>query len=72
MTMETFIRYMNFAILVLFFLCYSYQVVYVFIRLLKKDVVRGERPFHRYAVIISARNESAVIGGLLQSINSQK
>ena len=72
MTMELFIRYFNLAILILFFCCYFYQVVFVFIRLMKKDTERGERPFHRYAVVISARNESAVIGGLLQSINQQK
>lgn len=69
--MLTFIHYFNLTILILFFLSYAYQIVYALIRVFTRDQVRGERTPHRFAVVISARNESAVIGGLLQSIQNQ-
>ena len=63
--MDTCIRYLNFAILLLFTLCYSYQAVFVLIRWFGKKKKYQAKTQHRYAVIISARNERAVIGGLL-------
>ncbi|WP_343208923.1 glycosyltransferase family 2 protein [Anaerolentibacter hominis] len=71
--MLAFVRNFNFLILVLFFLCYSYQIVYIFICFLKKDKKENEpaKEQHKFAVLISARNESAVIGELLDSINQQ-
>lgn len=71
--MLTFIKNFNLFILLLFFLCYAYQIVYVFICFLKKDRSLEYTPkkMHKFAVLISARNESAVIGELLQSINNQ-
>ena len=69
--MDTCIRYFNFAILLLFTLCYSYQAVFVLIRWFGKKKKYQAKTQHRYAVIISARNERAVIGGLLDSIHRQ-
>lgn len=71
--MLTFIKNFNLFILLLFFLCYAYQIVYVFICFLKKDHSLEYTPkkMHKFAVLISARNESAVIGELLQSIHDQ-
>ena len=71
-TMVGFIEMFNFILLLLFSGCYLYQVVYVFIGLFKKEkpaAADGEK--HRYAVLIPARNEEAVIGGLLESIRKQ-
>ena len=70
--MVGFIEMFNFILLLLFSGCYLYQVVYVFIGLFKKEkpaAADGEK--HRYAVLIPARNEEAVIGGLLESIRKQ-
>lgn len=68
----TWIKQYNFFLLLLFMSCYFYQAVYVLIGLFKKDE-EGPKdpPLGRYAVLISARNESAVIGELLESIRRQ-
>lgn len=60
--------------MVLFFLCYAYQMVYIIISMLKKDKTAEYTPKenHKFAVLISARNESGVISGLLESIADQK
>lgn len=59
--------------MILFFACYSYQVVYVIISMVKKDKNADykAKETHKFAVLISARNESSVISGLLDSINKQ-
>lgn len=55
-----------------FALCYSYQVFYIIYMLIQPTTVLKKEPKpHRFAVIISARNESAVIGQLLNSIENQ-
>lgn len=52
-------------------LCYAYQIVYLFLPLLKKTPrLPAEKPL-RYAILIAARNEEAVIPHLLQSIRAQ-
>ena len=56
---------------ILFFLCYFYQLVYIFVPLLKKERPHRDETLHRYAVLIAARNESAVIGGLIGSLKAQ-
>lgn len=65
------IIWLNFIISLIFTLCYFYQVVYVFIGLFKKSNKLIAKKNHRYAVIISARNESMVIGNLIESIHNQ-
>lgn len=67
-TVET----INAIIMALFFLCYSYQFVYLAIGLFAKPK-KTESPAtrHRIAVLIAARNEEAVIGQLLDSVRAQ-
>lgn len=68
-----FIIYLNFVISVMFTLCYFYQFVYVLVGLFKK---KRNEPLsnlenHRFAVVVSARNEGGVIGNLIKSIREQ-
>ncbi len=65
------IIYLNLIISILFTLCYFYQFIYVLVGLRNKSVELKAKDNHRYAVIISARNESTVIGNLIDSINAQ-
>ena len=65
------IENMNFVISVLFALCYAYQLVYVIVPHIKKEKGGGDFKYHRYAVLICARNEQAVIGQLIDSIKAQ-
>ncbi len=69
--MLSFINNFNFVILIFFTLCYSYQFVYAFVALVSKPKIKTAKKLHSYAVIISARNESAVIGELIKSIKQQ-
>ena len=69
--MLSFINNFNFVILIFFTLCYSYQFVYAFVALVSKPKIKSAKKLHSYAVIISARNESAVIGELIKSIKQQ-
>ncbi len=62
----------NFVIMCIFFLCYSYQFIYIPIGLIMHR--RGsylESRGKRVAVLIAARNEQAVIGQLIDSIRAQ-
>ena len=70
-TMVTFIMYFNLLILCLFFACYAYQLVFVLIRFFVKDKKHTAKKQHKFAVLISARNESSVIANLLESIHAQ-
>lgn len=65
------IVYFNLIVSILFTFCYFYQIVYVFVGLIKKPIKLKATNNHRYAVIISARNESGVIGHLIDSIKQQ-
>lgn len=58
-------------IAILFFLCYSYQFFYIPAALLRKKYKPAPARCCRYAVLICARNEAAVIGDLLDSIRAQ-
>ena len=66
------IIFLNFVISIVFTLCYAYQFFYIFVGLLKKPREFEANLQHRYAVVVSARNESSVIGNLIRSIQSQK
>ena len=61
----------NLVVMLLFFLCYSYQIFYIPVALLGKLKPRGRAKLHRYAVLIAARNEERVIGNLIDSIRRQ-
>ena len=61
----------NFMIALLFFLCYLYQFIYIPISWHKKLPEHRKTVPHRYAVLISARNEAAVIGQLIESVRRQ-
>ena len=66
------IKYLNqFHFLLLIFSISAYQLFYVFVTLTRKPPVREAKKNHRYAVVISARNENAVIGDLIHSIRVQ-
>lgn len=62
----------NYIIAVLFCVCYAYQFLYLAVPLFKRRrCLPDEIKLHRYAVLICARNEEAVIGQLISSIKNQ-
>lgn len=65
------ISFINYMIAVLFFICYSYQLLYIFIPFIKKNKPSENTALHKFAVLIAARNEEAVISQLIESINNQ-
>ena len=52
----------NYVISIIFILCYSYQFFYILVPVFKKERPHRSEQGHDYAVLISARNEQAVIG----------
>ena len=68
--MET-LRWINFGVSVLFMVCYAYQFLYIPVPWLKKTAPHKTPKANRYAVLICARNEAAVIGDLIASLRSQ-
>ena len=72
--MNEFTQSFNTAIAVLLTLLYLYQLGYLLIGIVQKKMAsRRAEPArqHRYAAIISARNEANVIGGLIKSLKDQ-
>ncbi len=67
------LKYLNFIITLLFFVCYSYQLFYIPVPWLfgKKKKSPPTDMHHRYAVLICARNEERVIGDLIGSLHRQ-
>lgn len=59
------------CILRIFVLLYLYQTLYLLVGLFCKPKRFVAENFHRYAVLISARNERAVIANLIESIKNQ-
>lgn len=70
--MLSFISIFNLIILIIFTGFYLYQAFYVLVGMFKKPEKLIAQENHKYAVIIAARNESAVIGQLINSIKKQK
>ena len=62
---------LNFIIAAVFFICYAYQFFYIPAALIKKNEPHKEEKKHRFAVLVCARNEEAVIAGLINSIHRQ-
>lgn len=65
------IKIINYIIMALFFACYAYQFAYIPIALLKKQKPLPDGKPNRFAVLIAARNEEAVIGNLIDSLKQQ-
>ena len=65
------VKMINYVISIVFIVCYSYQFLYILIPYVIKDKPHKKIKGHRYAVLISARNEEAVIGNLIESIRRQ-
>lgn len=68
----SFISIFNIVIFILFTAFYSYQFYYVLVGLFRNGKVLEAGRNHPYAVVIAARNESAVITHLIKSIQKQK
>ena len=69
--MLSFISIFNLIIFIIFTCFYSYQIFYVFVALFNKGKNFNALKNHKYAVVIAARNESAVIAQLIKSIKKQ-
>lgn len=69
--MLTLINSFNLSILAFFTICYSYQIFYAIYALFRKPEKLTPKELHSYAIVISARNESAVIAQLIESIKKQ-
>lgn len=67
----SFVEIFNFCVFLTFTICYTYQLFYVFVVLTRKAPVRTAEKNHKFAVMIAARNESAVIADLIRSIRAQ-
>ena len=61
----TITRVINWSILFAFIACFSYQIVYLIAPYIKKEKTHKPLQMHRYAILIAARNEENVLGGLL-------
>ena len=63
----------NYIISIVFMILFSYQIVYIIVSLfIKEKEEKYDFSFHRYGILICARNEENVIGSLLRSISRQK
>ena len=67
----SFVDIFNFCVFLAFTICYTYQLYYVFVVLTRKPKQLVAKKNHKFAAVISARNESAVIGELLESLRMQ-
>jgi len=61
----------NLCLGALLVLCYAYQFVFVFIAYLAKKPKFEAKKINKIAVLIAARNEENVIGGLIECIKKQ-
>lgn len=72
--MEQFVRIFNLCVFVIFTLMYAYQVLYAIVGFIYRKPVKIEgmpSAYHKFAVIIAARNERTVIKNLIDSIQNQ-
>ena len=65
------LRIISRVLAALVFICYLYQIVYLFVPFFKKGAPHGGAVMNRYAVLIAARNEEKVLPYLLESIAGQ-
>ena len=71
MTALVFLQHVTRWIGILFLLFYAYQLLYIPVALAPRRKKAVQVPLRRYAILISARNEEAVIAQLLDSISQQ-
>ena len=73
MSILEFVKGLNWSIVLLFTLLYLYQGFYLVVGLLLRRHKDRHEPsrIHRFAVVVSARNEEQVIGELLDSLRKQ-
>ncbi len=69
--MEIFIR-INEVLSALLCACFSYQFLYMAVALLRRPRPLPQATPRRYAVLVCARNEEAVIGNLIDSVHAQR
>ena len=67
----SFVDIFNFCVFITFTICYTYQLYYVLVVLTRKPKQITAKRNHKFAAVISARNESAVIAQLIHSIKVQ-
>lgn len=67
----SFVDVFNTCVFLTFTICYAYQLYFVLVGLVKKVEHSKAKKDHKYAVLISARNESSVIHNLIDSIKNQ-
>ena len=71
MNLLSVLRSLSYALVVLTTVCYFYQIVYLILPLIKKQRPLESKERRRYAILIAARNEEAVLPYLLESIRQQ-
>ena len=71
MTIFTVLQFSSRVLAALVCLCYFYQIVYLFVPFFLKKKEHGPEKAARYAVLIAARNEEAVLPYLLDSLAAQ-
>ncbi|ANE22480.1 N-acetylglucosaminyltransferase [Denitrobacterium detoxificans] len=67
----SFVDIFNFCVFITFTVCYAYQLYYVLVTLTRKPPAHVAKKNHKYAVLVSARNEATVIADLIHSIRVQ-
>ena len=65
------INMINYSIMLLFFICYAYQFLYIPISLFIHKKSRRIKKNNSYGILIAARNEENVIGNLIDSLKNQ-
>ena len=72
-TVQDFISSFNSLIFIIFMLLYAYQLFYILVAFFRKpkEKPQCEVKQHKYGFLIAARNESSVIGHLVDSIRQQ-
>ena len=65
------INIINYSIMLLFFICYAYQFLYIPISLFVHKKSRKIKKNNSYGILIAARNEEKVIGNLIDSLKNQ-
>ena len=66
----SFVDIFNICVFITFTFCYAYQLFYVLVVLTRKAPKQTAKKNHRYAVLIAARNENAVIGATLSTASA--